>query len=711
MQTAAAAMAPSTDKLKDMQWKDALPLEQKALQALLRAEATFRQIQVAFGQQQGGGSGGGGSSAGRDLASLFDLELDTAKNQYETARTASPAEQHAKDVESALEKLDALAKRQEELASNQHSPQQSFEERWQQEMLRREAEQLQRQMEQLAQNNQGQQQSSQQQGSQQQGSQQQGSQQQGRQQQGGGKQQGSSASGQSGSQSGSQSSQPGSQQQSSSSQSGSQAEGASPRSRQQLGGQPDPRIEQALSRLQQANESMKRSGGPQQDGNAARQAADRLRQAAGLLGQTQQQLASGKTDSLSREADRKTPQEREQASQIAKLAHAAESSGTGDAASMMARVRERNRLAAERQQLSDDLSRLQKNLRDAARETAANQPGVSQKIREALTDMDQSDLDNHVQRTADWLRRGINPNSNGTEGEIAKGLGKLNQQLRQAQQASGSGSAKPGQRGGSAAGDETAALRQVERLRTQLEAMSGNRGGNGQTSQQARNGQSGRGGDQPGNQPGSQASATGGSLQSGRGQRRGGQPSSPQAAQAGQQQGGGSSQPASARGGQSGDFGSQTSDRGGEVRTGGGGFSGGTAWNNLHTGNNRYGTPGRLPAPTDSANNPADTERTYQQSLRELNQFRQSVGDDPQAAKDIADLARRMQQLDPKRFPGNPAMVEQLHREMLSAVDRLELQLQRNDTSPEARTGKPSAVPSGYADSVAEYYRRLSSKQ
>ena len=57
MQTAAAAMAPSADKLKAMQWKDAIPLEQKALQALLHAEATFRQIEVAFGQQGGGGSG------------------------------------------------------------------------------------------------------------------------------------------------------------------------------------------------------------------------------------------------------------------------------------------------------------------------------------------------------------------------------------------------------------------------------------------------------------------------------------------------------------------------------------------------------------------------------------------------------------------------------------------------------------------------------
>ena len=100
MQAAAAAMTPSSDKLKQMQWHDAIPAEQKALQYLLRAEATFRKIQVAFGQQGGGGGAGGG--AGRDLASLFDLELDTEKNQYETAQTGSAADQRAKAVDDAL---------------------------------------------------------------------------------------------------------------------------------------------------------------------------------------------------------------------------------------------------------------------------------------------------------------------------------------------------------------------------------------------------------------------------------------------------------------------------------------------------------------------------------------------------------------------------------------------------------------------------------
>ncbi|HEY2842262.1 MAG TPA: hypothetical protein VGJ09_01375, partial [Bryobacteraceae bacterium] len=133
---AAKAMAPASDKLKGKSWKDALEPEQKALQYLLRAEATFRDIQVAFG----GGGGGGGGGAGRDLANMFDLELDTEKNQYETGQQAgNSAEQRQKEIDDALQRLDELARRQQELAQQQRQNKQSFDQRWQQELLRRDA--------------------------------------------------------------------------------------------------------------------------------------------------------------------------------------------------------------------------------------------------------------------------------------------------------------------------------------------------------------------------------------------------------------------------------------------------------------------------------------------------------------------------------------------------------------------------------------------
>jgi hypothetical protein len=113
-----------------------------------------------------------------------------------------------------------------------------------------------------------------------------------------------------------------------------------------------------------------------------------------------------------------------------------------------------------------------KNVRDSARELAPNQPEVAKQLRDALTEMDNSDLDNHTQRTADWLRRGINPNANGTESQIAEGLEKLRDQLQQAQQAMSR--QQDGQRGpgrDAAQGDQTAALDAIERLRNQVESM------------------------------------------------------------------------------------------------------------------------------------------------------------------------------------------------------------------------------------------------
>ena len=83
MDEAVKAMGPAADKLRGSQWQNALAPEQKALQHLLRAEAVMRDIKVAFGNR-GGGGGEPIAAAERDLQSLFDLELDTEKNQYES---------------------------------------------------------------------------------------------------------------------------------------------------------------------------------------------------------------------------------------------------------------------------------------------------------------------------------------------------------------------------------------------------------------------------------------------------------------------------------------------------------------------------------------------------------------------------------------------------------------------------------------------------
>jgi hypothetical protein len=96
-----------------------------------------------------------------------------------------------------------------------------------------------------------------------------------------------------------------------------------------------------------------------------------------------------------------------------------------------------------------------------------------------------------------------------------------------------------------------------------------------------------------------------------------------------------------------------------------------------------------------------------------LNQVRAAVQESPEAKQELESLIDQMRKLDPSRFPGNPALVEQMHQQLVSQVDALELQLRRQLDETQGgtiRNADPSKVPPGYQASVAEYYRKLSTK-
>lgn len=639
MVAAAQAMAPAAQQLQQQKWKDAIPNEQKALQFLLRAEATFRQIEVAFGARGGGGGGGGG--AARDLAALFDLELDTEKNQYETQQqsSAATADQREREIDDALKKLDELAKREEELSQQQRNGQQTAEQKWQLDMLQREAEQLQREMEQqLGQN--------------------------GRQGQG---QQGQ-RSGQTGSASGQSSAQSNGQSGSSSGnpQSGEQAA----QSRQQA-------AQQALDRLRQATDDMKRAS---QNGSAAdaRRAADRLREATDLLGGLQQQDAAGRLNSMAQAADQLAARQKQQADHVRDLMAQQNAARAAGRNPQNPSAQEIDKMVNDRQKVSDDLTHLTQQLRSEARELAPTQPGASSKLRGALDTMDENDLGTRLQRSSDWLRGGNF--SDPLESGLTSDLQKLGQQVRDAARALGSGEQNSKDDAINRAMDDLA------RLRDQLDGLG--RGANSRTGQQGQRGS--------GRQPGGQQFQTGQLT-------RDGQPG--QAGQPGQTGG--------AQGGQiGGNQGGQVGDRlAGQVGNPAGGAASGdrrNGYGGMDTGNTRI--QGRAVEPQKGPN-PADAQREIDQGLNLLNQVRAAVQDSPEAKQQLQSLIDQMRNLDPSRFPGNPALVEQMHQQLVSEVDALELQLRRQlDQSHGAtiRNTDPTQIPAGYQDSVAEYYRKLS---
>ena len=154
LQLAVEAMQPAAKHLSELELQAAIPPEQKALQHLLRAEALVTEIQVSFQNA----SAGAGGQAGRDLAEMFELEMDLEKNQYETESRSQMDPGSSQELNEAIRKLRELAQRQERLAREAANQQlaQREQQRWRQEQLKLEAEELRRKLEQLAQRSGGQ---------------------------------------------------------------------------------------------------------------------------------------------------------------------------------------------------------------------------------------------------------------------------------------------------------------------------------------------------------------------------------------------------------------------------------------------------------------------------------------------------------------------------------------------------------------------------
>jgi hypothetical protein len=106
----------------------------------------------------------------------------------------------------------------------------------------------------------------------------------------------------------------------------------------------------------------------------------------------------------------------------------------------------------------------------------------------------------------------------------------------------------------------------------------------------------------------------------------------------------------------------------------------------------------------------ATVSRSYDETVREMARLQQSVRSNPATAKEIQDLMRQLQTLDPRRFAADPQRLAALEQQILAEVEQAELILRRNldNAGGNVRTTPEDAIPPGYSDAVAEYFRRLS---
>lgn len=674
MTQASGEMGGAVEQLRPGKWREALVPEQKALGSLLRAEALFRDIQVAFGQQSGGG-GGGASGAQRDLARMFDLELDTTKNQYETGQSASSdsANDAQKAMDEAYERLQALAKRQEELAA-QNSQQQVAEQRWQEEQLRREAEELRKQMQQMAKNSQNSQgQSSQGQNSQNQNSHgQQGSQ--SSQSQGGsqGSQSQSASAGSSPSQgSGSrQNAQSASNRNAQNSQ-----QNAQNRADQQRAAESMRRVTEALGRAENEMRNAVSNG----DATARERALSEIREAQELMNRMMHDQAGRSVADLANRASQLAESQKSISDRLKQMYGESGSDSRAGSRTLgggegMPEMNDPNSMrfgygfrrryysqpghepsqgekamADEKDRLANEVQRLQQQVQQQAQALAGTRPDAARKLSRALSEAEQKDLAVRIQKNAEWMRQGYGDRNLATEDSVTSGLQQFSRDLRDADEALQAGGSPNGQKGGN---EQTArALSEIRSLREDLERKAAQNGSD-------RSGQS---------QGGQQQSA-----------QRGGQQSGQQNGQSGQQSGQPGQSASSSQGGQ----------MGGE-RSGYGPLGG--YWN-------PRGGGGRDMSRED-----------IQSAIAQLRGLRDQAGTRDRALTGYIDGA--LGNLQHLTGAQDGLLEARISQDALTSLQRLEVELGKRLTQQQnegTRTGAHEDSPEKYHDAVAGYFRKLS---
>jgi len=104
--------------------------------------------------------------------------------------------------------------------------------------------------------------------------------------------------------------------------------------------------------------------------------------------------------------------------------------------------------------------------------------------------------------------------------------------------------------------------------------------------------------------------------------------------------------------------------------------------------------------------------RSYDEAVRDVNRLENAVRDNPEMLRQLRDLSASLPALDPNRYPnGMGRDLEQLFLKAMTNIEQVEVQLRRKveeQNGGSIRSATPQPAPPGYADAVADYFRRLS---
>ncbi len=114
---------------------------------------------------------------------------------------------------------------------------------------------------------------------------------------------------------------------------------------------------------------------------------------------------------------------------------------------------------------------------------------------------------------------------------------------------------------------------------------------------------------------------------------------------------------------------------------------------------------------TDGPIRQQDFQQNLNDTLRTLGQLQQQMRDDPATARDIQGAIRDLRQWDPFTGSNDPLLSERIQA-ALAGIEQVEMELRRKvdeaNGGGTVRSPGGEKVPQGYADAVAEYFRKLS---
>jgi hypothetical protein len=311
-------------------------------------------------------------------------------------------------------------------------------------------------------------------------------------------------------------------------------------------------------------------------------------------------------------------------------------------------AQQNSQMAGEKEKMADQLKELEKQMGDTARSLAGAQNPASTKLREALSEAQQNELELRMRKGAEWIRQGQGMYTWMRESTVTMGLDRLRDQLQQAQAALG----QPGGKGAGDKADVEKTLAQLENMRNKMQQLA-----QGSSKGQPQNGQGKgqTGKSQPGkSQPGESQS---GQSQSGQGQSPGGSEPGPGQVSAGQTDG-------------------------------------------APFGIGARGGPGPV-APHNGM------EQGYRESIRDMGQLRDFIKEHPEFSKDVLGLLHAMN----PAYVNDAELSARINREVIPQMEKIELELRRlldEKNSNEVRSAGSEKVPAGYSDAIAEYFRKLS---